>query len=203
MELTLALAVPLLPAAAALLIGCWRALGRNGAAAAAVSIAAASFSFVAALALLFGGSLPIRATIPWLPVGGRVLAELGVRVDGTNAPMLAVVGLVALAVQIYSLGYLAGEPSSHRGRYFTWQSLFLFSMQGFVLAPNLLQLFGFYELIGLCSYLLIGYYHERPSAGRAAVKAFWVKKLGDVGFLIGLVIAWAWFGTFDLAQIDA
>src|SRR5438128_3243443 len=176
--LHLALAVPLLPAAAAVFIGLMRPIGRNGASAAAVSIAAASLSLCASLWLLFGGALPIRATWSWIPMSGRTLAELGVRLDGTSAPMLVVVGVVALAVQIYSLGYLEGEPSAHRGRYFTWQSLFLFSMQGFVLSPNLLQLFAFYELIGLCSYLLIGYYHERPSAGRAAIKAFLVTKLG-------------------------
>jgi len=202
MDLLLALAGPLLPALAAALIGLMRPLGRNGATAAGVSIAAASASLVAALWLHFAADLPLRATIPWLPVSGGVLAELGLRVDGTNLPMLAVVGVVALCVQIYSLGYLHGEPSAHRGRYFTWQSLFLFAMQGFVLSPNLLQLFGFYELIGLCSYLLIGYWHERPAAGRAAVKAFWVTKLGDMGFLVGLVVAWTWFGTFDLAAIE-
>jgi NADH-quinone oxidoreductase subunit L len=136
-------------------------------------------------------------------MAGRSLAEVGLRVDGTSMPMMAVVGLVALMVQIYSLGYLSGEPAASRGRYFTWQSLFLLSMQGFVLSPNLLQLFCFYELVGLCSYLLIGYWYEKPSAGRAAVKAFWVTKLGDVGFLIGLLVAWASYGTFDLADLSA
>ncbi len=199
--LLLALAVPLLPAAAAVVTGLVRGIGKNGALSAAVSITAACLSLGASLWVWLSGALPIRHVWSWIPMSGRTLGELGVRLDGTSAPMLVVVGIVALCVQIYSVGYLAGEPSAHRGRYYTWQSLFLFSMQGFVLSPNLLQLFVFYELIGLCSYLLIGYYHERPSAGRAALKAFLVTKLGDVGFLIGLVIAWAWFGTFDLDAI--
>jgi NADH-quinone oxidoreductase subunit L len=202
MQIQLAYAVFLLPVLAAAIIGLVRPIGRNGALAAAISIIAATASLGSALWLMLSGAA-VKSTVTWLPMSGRTLAELGVRVDATSAPMLVVVGIVALAVQIYSVGYLAGEPSANRGRYFTWQSLFLFAMQGFVLSPNLLQLFAFYEVIGLCSYLLIGYYHQRLSAGRAAVKAFWVTKLGDVGFLIGLVVAWVWFDTFDLTQLES
>ncbi len=198
----LALSIPLLPALAAALIGLVRPIGRNGAYAAGVSITAAVASLAAALTLCFRGGEPFKLVVPWLPVGGRTLAEVGLRVDGISTPMLVVVGTVALMVQIYSLGYLAGEGSAQRGRYFTWQSLFLLSMQGFVLSTNLLQLFAFYELVGLCSYLLIGYYWEKPSAGRAAVKAFWITKLGDVGFLIGLLVAWTQYRSFDLATIE-
>src|SRR5689334_23190132 len=133
--LLLALAVPLLPALAAAITGLVRPIGRNGALAAAVSIAAASFSLCASLSLLLGGALPVRHLWSWIPMSGRTLGEIGVRVDGTSAPMLVVVGIVALCVQVYSVGYLAGEPPAHRGRYFTWQSLFLCSMQGFVLSP--------------------------------------------------------------------
>jgi len=201
--LTLCLLVPALPALAALLIGLVPALRRRGDLAAGVSITAAALSLGAALWLLLDPAPPLQAVARWLPFAGSTLAELGVRLDGTNAPMLVVVGLVALCVQIYSVGYLSDEPPASRGRYFTWQSLFLLAMQGFVLSPNLLQLFVFYELIGLCSYLLIGFWHERPSAGRAAVKAFWVTKFGDVGFLIGIIVAWSWFGTFDLRELDA
>ncbi len=200
--LQLALAVPLRPVIAAGLIGLIPPLRRRAALASGVSILAALLSLSSAVTLLVSG-VHVFERVRWLPVAGKTLAEAGLRVDGTSAPMLVVVGLVALLVQIYSLGYLAGEPEAHRGRYFTWQSLFLFSMQGFVLSPNLLQLFAFYELVGLCSYLLIGYYHERPSAGRASVKAFWITKLGDVGFLIGLLVAWSQYRSFDLATIQA
>ena len=84
-------------------------------------------------------------------------------------------------VQVYSLGYLADEPPASLGRYYTYQSLFAFSMMGLVLAPNFVQLFICWELVGLCSYLLIGYWYHRPEAARAAVKAFWITKAGDVG----------------------
>ena len=198
----LALAIPILPLVAAALVGLVRPIGRRGGLSAGISIAAAAGSLGCALALLSHTAEHFVIKLPWLPAGGRTLAEVGLRFDGISAPMLVVVGTVALMVQIYSVGYLAGEGSAQRGRYFAWQSLFLFSMQGFVLSPNLLQLFGFYELIGLCSYLLIGYYWEKPSAGRAATKAFWITKLGDVGFLIGLLVAWTQYKSFDLDTIE-
>ncbi|MBK7644911.1 MAG: NADH-quinone oxidoreductase subunit L [Planctomycetes bacterium] len=199
---SLALAIPLLPLAAAAIVGLVRPIGRRGGLAATISIAAAAASLGCALLLLSHTAERFVLKLPWLPVGGRTLAEVGLRFDGISAPMLVVVGTVALMVQIYSVGYLSDEASGPRGRYFTWQSLFLFAMQGFVLSPNLLQLFSFYELIGLCSYLLIGYYWEKPSAGRAAVKAFWITKLGDVGFLIGLLVCWTQYKSFDLAAIE-
>ncbi len=202
-DLAIVLCIPLLPAAAAALIGLVRPIGRRGDLAAGISIAAAAASLAAAVWLLLSGAGPVVEKVRWLPVAGGTLAEAGLALNGISAPMLVVVGVVALMVQVYSLGYLSDEPSAGRGRYFTWQSLFLFSMQGFVLSPNLLQMFAFYELIGLCSYLLIGYWHEKPTAGRAAVKAFWITKLGDVGFLIGLLVAWAQYRSFDLAELQA
>ena len=94
------------------------------------------------------------------------VASVGVLVDAQSTLMLLLVTLVALLVQIYSLGYLHDEPPPALGRYYAYQSLFAFSMMGLVLAPNLLQLFICWELVGLCSYLLIGFwYHE--AVGRA------------------------------------
>src|SRR4030095_1821592 len=109
--------------------------------------------------------------------------------------------LVSLLVQIYSLAYLHDEPPASLGRYYTYQSLFAFSMLGLVLAPGFLQMFMFWELVGLCSYLLIGYWYERPAAARAAVKAFWITKLGDVGFIIGIVLLWSATGTFEFSDL--
>jgi len=108
---------------------------------------------------------------------------------------------VALLVQLYSLGYLADQPPAALGRYYLYQSLFAFSMLGLVFAPNLLQLYVFWELVGLCSYLLIGFDYDRPAAARAAVKAFWVTKLGDVGLLVGIVLLWGTTGTFDFLTL--
>ena len=115
----------------------------------------------------------------------------------SSASMAALVTLVAFLVQLYSLGYLAEETPPALGRYYLYQSLFAFAMLGLVFAPNFLQLFIFWELVGLCSYLLIGFYYQRPAAARAAVKAFWVTKLGDVGFLLGIVLLWGATGTFE------
>ena len=97
--------------------------------------------------------------------------------------------------------YLSGEPSPALGRYYALQSLFAFSMMGVVLAPNLLQLFVCWELVGVCSYLLIGFWYTKPEAARAALKAFWTTKAGDVGLLIGIVLLHRATGTFDLGEL--
>ena len=135
-----------------------------------------------------------RLVWDWLPSEGRPLATIGVLADETSTVMLVLVALVAFLVQVYSLSYLSDEPPQGLGRYYTYQSLFAFSMMGLVLAPNLLQLFICWELVGLCSYLLIGYWYQKPEAARAAVKAFWTTKAGDVGLLIGIVMLWKLVG---------
>jgi len=117
--------------------------------------------------------------------------------------MLVLVTLVSLLVQIYSLAYLHDERPPSLGRYYTFQSLFAFSMLGLVLSPSFIQMFVFWELVGLCSYLLIGYWYARPTAARAAVKAFWMTKLGDLGFVIGIVMLWAATDTFEFRVLFA
>src|SRR5207244_2028673 len=91
--------------------------------------------------------------------------------DELSSPMLVLVTLVSMLVQIYSLAYLHDEPAPSLGRYYAYQSLFAFSMLGLVLSPTYLQMFVFWELVGLCSYLLIGFWYSRPSAARAAAQA--------------------------------
>ena len=139
----------------------------------------------------------IRATVPWLVLQGRGLGEVGVRLDGVSIPMLAVVCLVALAVQVYSIAYMHAETRRSYGRYFAYHALFLFSMNTLVLAPDLLQAFAGWELVGLVSYLLIGFHFDRPSAARAAVKAFWMTKLADMGFLFALLLLFTRTGAFS------
>src|SRR6185436_20569123 len=129
------------------------------------------------------------------------LATVGVLVDAQSTSMLLLVTLVALLVQIYSTCYLSDEPQPALGRYYALQSLFAFSMLGVVLAPNLLQLFICWELVGLCSCLLVGFWYTKPAAARAALKAFWTTKAGDVGLLIGIVLLHGVTGTFDLLQL--
>ena len=171
---------------------------------------AAWLSIVISLAALVGAVSAWRATVPdmarrmlwdWIPVEDGVLTSVGVLVDADATLMLVLVALVSFLVQVYSLGYLADEPPASLGRYYTYQSLFAFSMMGIVLAPNFVQLFICWELVGLCSYLLIGYWYPRPEAARAAVKAFWVTKAGDAFFLIGIVMLWSRTGTFDFSEL--
>jgi NADH-quinone oxidoreductase subunit L len=202
--LTVALFPILLPLACFVLLAvCWP-LRHNGRLAGAISSAVAIISCGGALRLLnmvLSGDIDHKEgfehTVPWLVANGQTIAELGVRIDGISATMLVVITLVAAAVQVYSLGYLKDEPPAHLGRYFTWHSLFIPAMGGLVIAPNLLQAFMAWELVGLCSYLLIGYYWTKPEAGHAAVKAFWVTKFADMGFLAGLCLLYATTGSFS------
>ena len=99
----------------------------------------------------------VVAAWPWLPGVNGPLANVGVLADVQSTTMLLLVTLVSLLVQVYSLGYLAGEPAPALGRYYAFQSLFAFSMMGVVLAPNLLHLFICWDLVGVCSFLLIGF----------------------------------------------
>jgi NADH-quinone oxidoreductase subunit L len=198
----LVLAALLLPAVAFLVLAIGAPLRRSGRLAGWLSILGAIGSLGAALAAWRGYDGAVtRLVWEWLPAQGRPLATIGVIADETSTVMLVLVALVALLVQVYSLGYLSDEAPPALGRYYAYQSLFAFSMMGLVLAPNLVQLFLCWELVGLCSYLLIGFWYQKPEAARAAVKAFWTTKAGDVGLLIGIVMLWRLTGTFDLGEM--
>jgi NADH-quinone oxidoreductase subunit L len=175
-------------------------LRRTGRGAGLVSIAAIAISFAAAVFVWTQGFVA-EQTWTWIPADGGPIATVGVLVDPLSNKMLVLVSLVSLLVQIYSLAYLSDERPAPLGRYYTYQSLFVFSMLGLVLAPGFLQMFIFWELVGLCSYLLIGFWYERPAAARAAVKAFWITKLGDVGFIVGIVLLWSATGTFEFTEL--
>ncbi len=138
--------------------------------------------------------------ITWLSIGS-LSVQIGILMDSLTAVMLVVVTLVSLMVQIYSQGYMHGDPGYHR--YYAWMSLFTMSMLGLVLANNLLMMFVFWEMVGLSSYLLIGFWFHKPSAANAAKKAFIVTRLGDFGFLAALLILFANTGTFDIVELRA
>jgi NADH-quinone oxidoreductase subunit L len=135
----------------------------------------------------------------WLAIGD-VTIHIGVTVDSLSAVMLIVVTSVSLLVQIYSQGYMRGDPGY--SRYFAFMSLFTGSMLGLVLADNLLFLFLFWEGVGLCSYLLIGFWFHKPEAARAAMKAFLVTRLGDFGFLAAILLLYTKTGTFDIGELQ-
>ncbi|MED5406068.1 MAG: proton-conducting transporter membrane subunit, partial [Chloroflexota bacterium] len=122
--------------------------------------------------------------IEWLDVGGATI-DFGLLIDPLTALMLVVVTGVSLLVQIYSLGYMKGDTSF--SRYYAYMSLFTAAMLGLVLSSNIIQLYMFWELVGVSSYLLIGFWHERPAAAAAAKKAFIITRIGDVGFLIAIL----------------
>jgi NADH-quinone oxidoreductase subunit L len=195
-----ALLILALPFFAFLLTALVRPLRRRGTLAAWLGIMAMALACVLAFDVWRGG---VRGTVivPWLPGDGGPMGTVGLLVDDLSAPMLMLVTLVSLLVQIYSLAYLHDEPLPSLGRYYAYQSLFAFSMLGLVLSPTYLQMFVFWELVGLCSYLLIGFWYTRPAAARAAVKAFWTTKLGDLGFIAGIVMLWAATGTFEFATL--
>jgi len=137
--------------------------------------------------------------VDWVIIENGVIIQLGIIMDSLTAVMLVVVTVVSLMVQIYSQGYMEGDPGYHR--YYAFMSLFTMSMLGLVLANNLLFMFVFWEMVGLCSYLLIGFWFHKPSAADAAKKAFIVTRIGDFGFLAGILILFVNTGTFDTAEL--
>ena len=130
----------------------------------------------------------------WIP-SGEFHADVSLYADQLTAIMLMVVTTVGLLVHVYSVGYMHGEDGYYR--FFSYLPLFVFSMLMLVLADNLLLLFVFWEAVGLCSFLLIGYYFRRRSAGNAAKKAFIVNRIGDLGFGLGIMLAFWTFGTIS------
>ncbi len=125
--------------------------------------------------------------------------EIGILVDPLTAVMLMVVTTVGACVEIYSIGYMHGDPRF--SRFFSYLSLFLFSMLGLVLANNFFMIFIFWELVGLTSYLLIGFWFEKKSAADACKKAFITTRIGDLGFLVGLFIIAIYAGTFNYGEV--
>ncbi|MBI4727987.1 MAG: NADH-quinone oxidoreductase subunit L [Acidobacteria bacterium] len=134
----------------------------------------------------------------WIPAGGfTVTADY--RIDPLSLVMVLVVTGVGTAIHLYSVGYMKGDP--REPRYFAFLNLFAFSMLTLVLANNFLVLYLGWELVGLCSYLLIGFWFERPAAATAAKKAFIVNRVGDVSFAIGILLIFANFGTLDFGRV--
>ncbi len=138
--------------------------------------------------------------VSWVVIENGVTIHLGLIADQLSIVMAVTVSIVSLMVQIYSLGYMAHDEAGYY-RYYTFMSLFTFSMLGLVLSDNLLFTFVFWEMVGLCSYLLIGFWYHKKSAADAAKKAFIVTRIGDFGFLAGILILFFNTGTFDIHQL--
>ncbi len=191
--------IPLLPLTAFLILGL---AGRHiNARAHLVAVPAVMLS----LALSMGAFLEVASgsviSLPlytWL-TSGTLDIHIGLHIDRLTAVMLLLVTGVSSLVHVYTIGYMHGEPGY--ARFFGYIALFTFSMLMLVLADNLLQLFVFWEAVGLCSYLLIGHWYERASACAAATKAFLVNRVGDFGFMLGLLLVWYSFGSLNYLDI--
>lgn len=195
--------IPFLPFLAFALIGLFMHRWPRLSAAFSIVMIAVSFVFsVMAALVVFGNAEGVvyEAAVRWLSMPGfRV--DMGLLIDPLTAVMLLVVTLVALLVQIYSLGYMHGDPGL--ASYYAYQSIFAGSMLGLVVANNFGQIFVFWELVGLCSYLLIGFWFGRNSAKEAAKKAFITNRVGDFGFLLGILFLQVIFGTLNFGELAA
>jgi len=136
----------------------------------------------------------------WVNFTDKLHIDLGVLIDPISVMMLVVITTVSLLVHIYSLGYMKGDEGFTK--FFSFLSLFTFSMLGLVVATNIFQMYMFWELVGVSSYLLIGYYYTKPSAVSASKKAFIVTRFADLGFLIGILFLSYTTGTFDFITIN-
>ena len=168
-----------------------------------LSIAAITVSLLCALLLLvrhWHMTVPVSAAADWL-VSGRVTVSIGFLLDPTSLLMLTIVTAISFLVQVYSLGYMAGDPGF--ARYYGFMSLFAWAMISLVISPTMLQLYVFWELVGVSSYLLIGFWYEKFSASEAGKKAFVMTRTGDVAFFLGLLLVLMHFGNLDILKMNA
>jgi NADH-quinone oxidoreductase subunit L len=172
-------------------------LRRRGTAAAALSVAVAGLILAGALRLGLSG-VRFEIAKEWLNLGGFVVS-FGFKFDDLAALMLVIVALVGFCVHVFSLGYMREDAA--KARYFAGLSVFMFAMTGIVLADNLFMMFIFWELVGFCSWLLINHWHERPAACEAAKKAFITNRVGDFGFLLGILMCYWMRGTVNLTDL--
>ncbi len=165
---------------------------------AAISIASVGFSLLTAIYLLAGHwhmTQPMVYQTVWMSAG-RFAVPIGILLDPLSLVMFTVVAAISFLVQVYSLGYMAGDPGF--GRYYGFMSLFAWAMLTLTVSSSLVQLYIFWELVGLSSYFLIGFWFEKFSASAAGKKAFVMTRTGDVAFLMGMVLLWLQLGTLDI-----
>ncbi len=202
------LAVPLAPLVGSLLAGIWgtafggNKIGRTGSS--SLTILGVLVAFVLSAltfqAVVFDGVKFNETIYTWMVVGGLKM-EVGFLIDSITAMMMCVVTFVSLMVHIYTMGYM--EEDDGYNRFFSYISLFTFSMLMLVMSNNLLQLFFGWEAVGLVSYLLIGFYYKKSTAIFANMKAFLVNRVGDFGFILGIGLIAAYTGTLNYTEIFA
>jgi len=168
-----------------------------------ISLAASTIPLIFAWVFFFklgGLKEPIIYNFDWL-VSDIVKVPFGFLLDPTSLVMYVIVATISWLVQVYSIGYMAGDPGF--GRYYAFLSLFALAMLTLVISSGLLQLYIAWELVGLASYLLIGFWYEKFSASEAGKKAFVVTRFGDIGFFMGLVFLVLFYGSLDIASVNA
>jgi NADH-quinone oxidoreductase subunit L len=195
------LVIPFAPLAGAIIAGLFgRAIGRAGAH--WVTILSVAISFVASCVVFFdvvtNNAVFNGAVYTWA-TSGETQFSIGFLIDKLTVLMMVVVTFVSLMVHVYTIGYMAEDPGYQR--FFSYISLFTFSMLMLVMANNFLQLFFGWEAVGVVSYLLIGFWFKRESAIYANLKAFLVNRVGDFGFILGIALILAHFGTLDYAEV--
>jgi NADH-quinone oxidoreductase subunit L len=199
---TLYLLAPLAPLVGAILAGFFgKIIGRTGAH--VVTILGVATSFAVSVLIyqdVQAGHLYNGSVYTWMETGGLKL-EVGFLIDPLTVMMMLVVNFVSLMVHVYTIGYMADDPGYQR--FFSYISLFTFSMLMLVMSNNFVQLFFGWEAVGLVSYLLIGFWYKRPTAIYANLKAFLVNRVGDFGFLLGIGLIAAYAGSLDYAQVFA
>lgn len=192
--------IPLFPLFAFIVIVSFGRQLKEGAAYVGIVLTGVAFvmALLTFLARFSAGATDEKFLVNWLQVGDTIV-RMGYEVNQLNAMMLLIVTFVSLLVQIYSKGYMHGDDRFPV--FYQYLSLFTFSMLGLVISPNLLQVYIFWELVGVCSFLLVGYYFFKPEAKAAAKKAFIVTRIGDVGLFIGIALIFWWTGSFEYSEI--
>ena len=193
--------IPLLPFAAFLIIGLFGHWIRERAHWVAVPAVGLSFLLSLSTFMDIANGEPIRLTLYSWITSGAFDVNIGFYIDRLTAAMLLLVTIVSGLVHVYTIGYMHGEPGY--ARFFGYIALFTFSMLMLVMADNFLQLYVFWEAVGLCSYLLIGHWYDRKSACDAATKAFVVNRVGDFGFGLGIMLIFAVFGSLQYDTVFA
>ncbi|HEX4200143.1 MAG TPA: proton-conducting transporter membrane subunit, partial [Chthoniobacterales bacterium] len=163
-----------------------------------ISVAAVAISFL--FSLIVFGSSDQDVSFNWIDLGSFQI-RFGYLIDSFSKTMLLIVTGVGLLIHVYSLGYM--QEDRGRSRYFAGLSLFMFSMLGIVLANNFVMMFIFWELVGVSSYILIGHWFDRPSAADAANKALIVNRIGDFGFMLGILMVWSASGTVMFDELSS
>ena len=175
-------------------------LREKGNIASLLSVSTAGGILVLSLGLIFNFQDDVMSwDATWFSIGGWEL-RFGFLIDGPARLLLFVVAFIGFLIHLFSLGYMEKDPA--RPRYFGGLSIFMFSMLGITMADNLIMIFVFWELVGFSSYLLIAHYFKTDEAAKASRKAFIANRVGDFGFLIGIVLTYYWtFGTVNLIEL--